>query len=704
MTPIISRRDEDGVAILVWDDPDQTVNVKSAAAIGELSRLVADVLADDSVVGYVIASGKAGFVAGGDLDELRRCVSPEEVLALLRPVGAVLRQIETGRKPAVAAIGGPALGGGLELALACHRRVGSRTPKTLLGLPEITLGLMPGAGGTQRLPRLIGLERALPMMLEGKPADAEKALEYGLLDRLVDTDALLAAAAEMARSRIAPVQPWDVAGHQRTFDPQSPSGRRLFASTWPRVKQRCSEADIAADAIMMAVHHGLQRELDAGLAIEARHFARVASSPAARNVIRTSFYGFNEARRVQAHPKDAATGMMRAVAVVGAGLMGSGIGYAAAQAGLDVALLDRDEASARAGLASIERSTERAVASGRLSEDGRRQLLARITPGVVGDDLTHVDAVVEAVFEVETVKAEALRAISARTRPGIAIASNTSTIPISLLARHCARPSEFLGLHFFAPVDRMELVETIRGQETSPATLALALGLVRRMRKIPIVVGDGPGFFTSRVIAAYTGEALTLLAEGVNPVTVDGVALAFGMPIGPLAMADLTGIPVLTHIFASLRGGGKGGAGSRADEVLGKLASAGRTGKSQGGIYDRGVAGPSLWSGLTALFERAAASPPNEDIRRRLVFAQVLEAVRALEEGIVSSPIDGDIGSVLGWRFPLAYGGVFGFVDTLGAAMFVDQCRDLASRYGERFTPPALLVDMAARRQRFHAL
>lgn len=704
MTEIITRVDRDGVAVLVWDDPDRPVNVKSAKAIAALGDMIDAVLADDAVKGYVIASGKSDFIAGGDIEELRQCSKPSEVDALLNPVRALLAKIENGGKSAVAAIRGNALGGGLELALACHGRVAVDTATTKFGQPEITLGLMPGAGGTQRLPRLVGLKQAMQMILTGRAITAGDALAFGLVDQLTDEDGLIDAACALIADGLSPEQWWSRRDHDVDYDPQSAAGRRLFAMQWPVTKARLGEADIAQDAILMSLHHGLERRLDAGLLIEARHFARVASSHAAHNTIRTGFIGMNELRRIPARPAGCDTRSFGRTAVVGAGLMGCGIAYCLAQSGLAVRLIDRDKESAAKGKETILRIAERQQKAGRLSEAGRDAILAKIEP--VGPDasLADIDAVIEAVFEDKAVKSEVLQRVSASLKPGALIASNTSTLPNSGLAESLARPDDFLGLHFFAPVERIDLVEVVRGEKTSDRTLAAALDLVKLMRKLPVVVEDGPGFFTSRVLGSYTGEALTMLAEGVDPVLVDNVALAFGMPLGPLHMADLTGIPVLTMIFDSLRANKKSMVGLRAKEALTALKDRGRIGKSTGGIYDHSKDGIARWSGLEALFPTNQAPVSADTIRMRLACAQSLEAVRALEAGVLRAPIDGDVAARLGWRYPLAHGGVFAFIDTMGAENFVAACRKLSTDYGARFDPPALLVGMAERGETFHSV
>lgn len=696
--PIVARTDRDGIAVLNWDQPGAPVNTKSKAAQEELAQQLDAALADDRVVGIVLASGKRGFVAGGDLRELQRVTEPAGALALVDAVRAVMRRMETGGKPVVAAINGAAMGGGVELALACHARVAATD--ALLGLPEVTLGLMPGAGGTQRLPRLIGTGPALELLTGGKPVNAGAALALGLVDRVVPQDGLLDAAVALAREAGA-VQPWDWVGA-----PSLPVDPALLTKARAQCANRSGLADIAEATILDVVETGLTQPFDKALDTERQAFAGLVVSPAAKNRIRLHF-ALNDARAIKGRPQGEPPYPLRSVAVVGGGTMGGGIAFTAAAAGLEVVLIEVNDAALARGLAAITRTGERQVKAGRMTAEARDALMARVRGQTGYDGLAEVDAGIEAVVEVEGVKAAVLEQLGAAIRPGAPVASNTSTLPITSLAQYCPDPEAFIGAHFFGPVERMPLVEVICGARTSQATLARTLDLLKLLKKSPIVVQDGLGFFTSRVVASYTGEAMTLLGEGVSATQIDRVATDFGMVIGPCAMNDMTGLPLLIDIFSSVRSDETrvSNRGNRAVEVLQSLVAAGRTGRRDGaGIYDYVDGKQVAWDGLADLFPRKGAALPDSEIRQRLMHAQALETVRAMAEGIVASATDADVGSVLGWMFPRGFGGVLSYVDTIGARQFVAECDALVATCGGRFEAPALLRDMAARDGRFHAL
>jgi len=694
-----------GIATLTWDVPGTAVNVKNRAAIAAFVQAVDAVIADASVTGIIVTSAKRDFISGGDLDELRAARTPEAALALVSDIGACLRRLETAGKPVVAAINGSAVGGGLEVALACHRRIAADNDATRIGLPEVTLGLMPGSGGTQRLPRLIGTTRAAARLLEGKLLNVRDARELGIIDELVPADALLDAARAWLSKNATASQPWDRDGYAIPGDdPQSMRGRLFFMSAWPKMRRKTSPEDPAAGAILQALHHGVERGIDAGLKIEARLFAGVASSAAARNKINTLFYGVNAARRLKSRPVGIAAFAPRRIGVIGAGLMGSGIAHAAARAGLEVVLIDVAQERAEAGRKSIAKNLQKAVERGLMVEDVAEALLGRIEAGSDFGRLAGVDAIVEAVVEREEVKADVTaRAMAAA--PGALFASNTSTLPITSLANLSPAPANFVGMHFFAPVDRMPLLEIVRGVPTSDEAVAKALDLGRILGKTPIVVRDGRGFYTSRVVGAYTREALLLLAEGVPPQVVDNVAVNAGMPIGPLAMADQTSLDLLHDIIGSL-------AGEHTDQepfvralgVLDRLAlQLDRRGrKANAGIYDYAANGDkTAWAGLPSEFAPTTPVPSFTDIQNRLLHIQALESIHAMDEGVISDPRDADVASVLGWSFPSFRGGALSHVDTIGVSAFIAQCEDLQQRYGERFAPPESLRKMAADGRRF---
>lgn len=706
---MIKREDlGDGVVALVFDRPDSDVNYLDMTAVALFDSLVAEGVDDPAVIGVVIASAKKTFVAGGDLKELQAVKTIEQAEAMVAAVQATLRRMETAPKPFVAAVNGLALGGGLELALACTYRLGSDDEQLALGLPEVTLGLMPGAGGTQRLPRIVGIEAALPMLLEGRQISGEAAQESGLLNERVAPDALLSVAKQRILSAAAPVdQPWD----REVFVMPAPAldseeAKILLEAAQAKIDRRKAGLEPAPQAIFDSMSQGLMVSIDEGLAIERSAFGKLAAGTVAKNKIRTLFYGVNAAASMKDRPADIPPYNISNVAVIGVGLMGSGIAYCAALAGHDVQLVDVSADVAAAAEDRIGKTAARSVERGRLSQDAADKLVARLHPTSDYGDLAGVDMVFEAVAEIPDVKHGVIEQASAAVKAGVPIASNTSTIPITSLAQHATRGAELIGLHFFAPVDRMKLVEVIRGDQTNQATVARALDFLAGIRKTPIVVNDGLGFFTSRVVGAYTGEALTLLAEGIPPSLVDDVALKAGMPIGPLAMADATSLTLLRDIFASIIGDGSriGLAGMRAAEVLETLAGTlGRGGKAAGaGIYDYDDGRAVEWSGLREHFPSPTTAPDRELIEKRLLHAQALESVRAIEDKVIGEPIDADVGSVLGWAFPSAYGGVIGYIDTIGVDRFVRECDELAEACGGRFIAPTMLRHKAAAGEPFY--
>jgi 3-hydroxyacyl-CoA dehydrogenase / enoyl-CoA hydratase / 3-hydroxybutyryl-CoA epimerase len=695
-----------GIQSIIWNTPGP-LNVKSAAAIHQFAEAVSAALADDRVRGIIITSAKKDFISGGDLEELRRIRDTGAAIALVAEIGTCLRQLETGGKPVVAAINGSALGGGFEVALACHYRIAVDDAQLRIGLPEASIGLMPGAGATQRLPRLIGIAAAAPFLLEGKVLRADAALKAGFVDQLVKPDELVDAATDWLLGQPQAVQPWDRKGYTIPGgDPQSVQVRNFFMQSWPKLRRKTSVKDTAAGAILQALHHGCERDIDAGLRIEQRHFAAVVVSPSAKAKIRTLFYSINAARRLKTRPQGIAVFSPRRIAVIGAGLMGAGIAHTAARSGLEVILVDSDQERAENGKTAIAKNTEKAVERGLLSPTERTALLERIT--AVGD-IEHIagcDAVIEAVVERADVKERVLRQVLAILGDQVFFASNTSTLPISGLAEKSPRPDAVIGMHFFAPVDRMPLLEIIAGGKTSDETIAKALDLARILGKTPIVVGDGRGFYTSRVVGAYTREALLLLQEGISPPLVDNIAMNAGMPIGPLAMADQTALDLLHDILGSLAAGREGDDEFvRSLEVLDRMANQlGRPGrKKNAGIYDYAPTGEkTLWPGLEQQYPAPDTALDNQDIQRRLFHIQVLETMRSMDEGVLKNAVDADVASITGWAFPAHLGGVLSYADQIGIKQFVLECDVLAQRYGDRFHPPESLRLMARENRSFY--
>jgi 3-hydroxyacyl-CoA dehydrogenase / enoyl-CoA hydratase / 3-hydroxybutyryl-CoA epimerase len=700
---------ETGISVITWDVPNSPVNIKNREAIVAFSEAVAAAIGNSAVKGVIITSAKKDFISGGDLDELRRVRTPAEAAALVGDIGQCLRRLETCGKPFVAALNGSAMGGGLEVALACHRRIAVDDPALRLAFPEVTLGLIPGAGGTQRLPRLIGIASSMPLLMEGRPVNAREALKLGLIDEIVDRASLMDAARRWIGCAPEPVQPWD----RKTFaipdfHPQSPEGRNFFSAAWPALRRRTMVADIAPGAILQVLHHGLERGIDAGLRIEAMHFAAVASSQSAKNKIRTQYYAANAARNLKARPKDVARFEPRRAGVIGAGLMGNGIAYCLARAGVAVTLVDVSEARLEAARNQVHRTGSKAVERGTLSQAGFDKLTSLI--GITTDiaALSGCDAVFEAVVEIESVKRDVIARAAAAVSADALIATNTSTLPIANLASASSSPGNVIGMHFFAPVDRMPLLEIIRGPQTTDVALARALDVAKLMGKTPIIVRDGRGFFTSRVVASYTREALLLLSEGVPPQVLDNAALAAGMPIGPLAMADQTSLDLLHDILGSVAGPDRAADHhSRSLEVLHRIGiRLGRPGrKASAGIYDYRPDGERVvWPGLSSEYPSTRGKPDMQEIQRRLLHIQAIETMQAMQDGIIMSASDADLGSVLGWSFPAHHGGVLSYVDGIGAAQFARECEKLTETCGNRFAPPANLLAMAAGKERFNEL
>ena len=698
----------DGVKVIVFDRPDSPHNFMNEDIVAQLHDLVRHTSSDDQVKGVILASNKASFVVGGDLKELQALKTPEDAAAIIAGVQACMRDMELAPKPFVAAINGLALGGGLELALACSYRIAADDPRLMVGLPEVSLGLIPGAGGTQRLPRLIGLAAALPIMIEDKQVSGEQAEKIGLVDERVAADQLR----ETAKQRIldgtaSSSQPWDQDGFKRP-DPQinSVEGKQVIDSMLAKIGRKKPGLEPAPKAIMTAVQLGFKKDIDEGLQIERLQFASVASGVVVKNKIRTLFQGIPAASSMKDRPKNVASYEISSVAVIGVGLMGSGIAYCSALAGYQVYLLEASQDALDKGIKTITKRVQGAVERNRMTQKKADALLANLTPSTDYANIADVDIVVEAVAEIREIKNTVLKMAAEAVKPGVPIASNTSTMPITGLAGSVPNPESFIGMHFFSPVDRMKLVEVIKGEKTDETTLARALDFAAGIRKTPIVVNDGLGFFTSRVVNSYSGEAFTLLAEGISPFLIDDVALKAGMPVGPMTMADATTITLLKDIVASMSGSGErvGMAGMRMTEALAKLVDDyGRSGKAAGkGIFDYDENGQKEWPGLAECFTPMDPPLSREVIEKRLLHPQALEAVRALEEGIIENPIDADVGSVIGWAFPAAYGGVIGYIDTIGTRQFVAECDELAEQFGVRFVAPDMLRKMADKDEAFY--
>ena len=707
-SPIRYAVDGDGVATIAWDMPGRTMNVFADDSLAAFTEAVDRALADDAVRGVIVTSDKRDFIAGADLAMLDKWTDAATTFDAVMTTNRLMRRIETAGKPFVAALPGTALGGGYELALACHRRIAADNPRALIGLPEVRVGLMPGAGGTQRLPRMIGFRNALPLLLEGRKLAPYEALAAGMIDQVVPAETLLAEARKWLFDAKDFAKPWDRRGFVPPGGPvESPKGYDTFVAGNAMLREKTWGNYPAPQAIMAAVYEGLHCGFDAAIRIEARRFTRIVLGREAKAMIRTLFFSTQAADKLVHRPKSPPPSTLTKIGVLGAGMMGAGIAHASAAAGLDVVLIDVSDAAAERGKASVAAVLDGAVKRGRLSAAERDAALARVKPTTDYLDLAGADLVIEAVTEDRRIKAEVTRMAEAVIADDAIFASNTSTLPITSLAATSKRPENFVGIHFFSPVHRMRLVEVIRGEATGDAAVARALDYVKRIRKTPIVVNDGRGFYTSRVFGTYVNEGLALLVEGVNPALIENAGRLAGMPVGPLAVADEVGIDLIHHIKEQTkRDLGADYEPLPGDDVVPLFVTAlQRSGRKSGrGFYDYPADGPKrLWPELGTHFPRAPSQPDVETVKRRLLHVQGVETARCLEEKIIGDPRDADVGSVYGWGFPAFTGGTVSYIDGVGVADFVRDCDALAQRHGVRFAPPALLRDMARRGARFYS-
>ncbi|MFP5307583.1 MAG: 3-hydroxyacyl-CoA dehydrogenase NAD-binding domain-containing protein [Gammaproteobacteria bacterium] len=699
--------DSDGVALAVIDVPGKPMNVLTPALEDALSLLIERVRGDAAIKGLVITSGKSnGFIAGADLKDLVTAYGREtaqQAYARSQKLSGIYRRLETCGKPVAAAINGLALGGGLELALACHYRVLSDDRKAVVGLPEVKVGLLPGAGGTQRLPRLIGIAQALPIMLDGNPLPPARALELGIVHALQPAERLVDAAKRWVLTSPAAQQPWDakgfrVPGGAGCLAPHAIESFQIGTSRLARQTQRNYPAPLAISA---AVFEGTIVPIDTALRIESKYFAKLLTDPVARNLMRTMFINKGAADKLARRPASVPKAPVRKLGVVGAGMMGAGIAHVAAAAGIEVVLLDATQAQADKGKAYSAQLLAKDVERGRTTQEKANAQLARIVATTDYARLAGCDLVVEAVFENREVKREVTQKAAAVLGADAIFASNTSTLPITGLAKAYPRQTQFIGVHFFSPVERMPLVEIIKGKATGEAALAKALDFVAQLRKTPIVVNDSPGFFTSRVFGTFVDEGMAMLAEGVEPALIENAARMAGMPVGPLAVTDEVTIELQlkVHEQAVADRLPKPFRRLTAIDVVRKMVELGRIGRRGGaGFYDYPAGGrKQLWSGLRELFPPKARQPDVDELRLRFLMIQALEAARCVEEGVIEHAEDADLGSILGIGYPSWTGGVLSYIETVGLQRFVDDCERMAKRLGARFRPsPALRARAAA--------
>ena len=698
----------DGIVLLTLDMPGQSANTMNAtyrAAMAEtLERLEAE---REQIAGVILTSAKKTFFAGGDLNELVAVTraDAEPFFRMVQLLKQQLRRLETLGKPVVAAINGSALGGGWEICMACQHRIALDAPDVQLGLPEVTLGLLPGGGGIVRTVRLLGIEKALPFLLEGKKLRPREALKAGLLHEVVGSrEALLSQARAWILANPEATQPWDAKGYKLPGGtPSHPGVAQMLAIAPAMLQDKTKGCFPAPEKILCAAVEGAQVDFATAELIETRYFTELATGQVAKNMIGTFWFQLNEINAGRSRPSAPERRQVGKVGVLGAGMMGAGIAYVSAAAGVEVVLKDVSVEAAEKGKAYSAGLLDKKLSRGHLTADEREAFLARIRTTNDEADFAGCDLVIEAVFENRELKGRVTAAAEAAALPDAVIASNTSTLPITGLARAVQHPERFVGLHFFSPVDKMPLVEIIRGEQTSDETLARAFDFVQQIRKTPIVVNDSRGFFTSRVFGTYTNEGLAMLGEGVSAAMIENQARQAGMPVGPLAVSDEVSLSLMAHIRAQTRADlaeeGKSIPEHPAFVVIDAMLECHqRPGKAAGGgFYDYPAGGKKqLWPGLKEAFAESAQQPEAQEVRDRLLFIQAIETVRCLEEDVLTSVADANIGSVFGIGFAAWSGGALQFINQYGVARFVARARELAERHGERFAPPSLLLDKAA--------
>ncbi|MEU9760392.1 3-hydroxyacyl-CoA dehydrogenase NAD-binding domain-containing protein [Streptomyces sp. NPDC047987] len=730
-TTIRWEQDETGVVTLVLDDPAQSANTMNQAFKDSIAAVADRAEAEkDSIRGIIYTSAKKTFFAGGDLKDMIK-VRPEDAQRAFDTTAAIksaLRRIETLGKPVVAAINGAALGGGYEIALAAHHRIALDAPGSRIGLPEVTLGLLPAGGGLTRTVRLMGITDALlKVLLQGTQYTPRRALENGLVHEVAATrEEMLDQARAFIDAHPESQQPWDVKGYRI---PGGTPSHPKFAANLPafpaNLKKQLAGAPMPAPRnILAAAVEGSQVDFETALTIEARYFTELVTGQVAKNMIQAFFFDLQAVNSGAGRPKDVEERTVRRVAVLGAGMMGAGIAYSCARAGIDVVLKDVSAEAAAKGKAYSEKLLDKALSRGRTTEAKRDELLARITPTADPADLAGCDAVIEAVFEDAALKHRVFQEIQDVVAPDALLCSNTSTLPITVLAEGVERPADFIGLHFFSPVDKMPLVEIIKGEKTGDEALARAFDLVRRIRKTPIVVNDSRGFFTSRVIGQFINEGVAMVGEGVEPASVEQAAAQCGYPAKVLSLMDELTLTLPRRIREETRRAVEEAGGTwvahPADIVIDRMVDEfGRPGRSGGAgfyEYDENGGRTRLWPGLREHFGHRAdpggggsgARPgtdiPFTDMKERMLFSEALDSVRCLEENVLTSVADANIGSLMGIGFPPWTGGVLQYINGYegGLPGFVARARELAERYGDRFLPPALLVEKAERGETFH--
>lgn len=705
-----SAESDKGIITVTIDQSDRKMNVMGDGFNESFATLTDAFINDEAAKGLILTSGKSTFVVGADIDQLAQVESAEQAFELVEDLKTSLRKLETSGKPVVAAITGTALGGGLELALACHYRIAIDSPKTKLGLPEVKLGLLPGGGGTQRLPRLVGIQKALELMTQGKELRPQQAVEIGVIhDTAKDNEELISKAKEWINNNPKASQPWDERGFKIPGgDSKHPKVVQVFSIAPAMANQKSHGNYPAITHILSSVFEGCLTDIDNGLKIESRYFVACALSDVSKNMINTLWTQLNNIKKGQSRPEGFERSKVSKVGILGAGMMGAGIAYVSAKAGMEVVLLDTSIEGAEKGKNYSAKLLDKAISRGRSTAEKKQALLDKIKTTVSYDDLEGCDLIIEAVFEDIDIKAECTRNAEAVIPETAVYASNTSTLPITELAKASKRPNQFIGLHFFSPVDKMPLVEIIVGEETDDATLAKGFDYVGQIAKTPIVVNDSRGFYTSRVFGTYVSEGIAMLAEGIHPRSIEVAGLKAGMPMPPLALQDEVSLSLSLHVMQqtkrALEAEGKTFNAHPAMPVVEKMVNElGREGKKVGkGFYDYPENGEKrLWPELTNLYPTKEAQPSQQDLVDRLLYVQANETAKCYEENVVRSVADANVGSIFGWGFAPNQGGTLQFINSVGVKKFVERSRELAAAYGERYEPANILVEMAEKGQEF---
>jgi len=717
--------DGDGIALVTIDLKGQSMNVWNEALMTEFAAFVERFCTDDAIKGAVITSGKeSGFLAGADLRMLgggrlnSGAGSAKDLFDRLFNLNFMLRKLETSgipakklmkgeahAKPVAAAVNGLALGGGLELVLACHYRVCADNPKIQLGVPEVKVGLLPGGGGTQRLPRLAGLQNAAMMATQGNPIDPATAKGYGIVQEIAPANQIVERAKAWVKANAKAAQPWDKQGFKVPggAGPMNPAAVQFHIASNAMAQRETQHNYPAVQYILSCLYEGSVVPFDTAIRIESKYFGKLLMSPQTRNMIRTLFINKQAAEKGEQRPKSIEKAKLGKVGVLGAGMMGAGIAYVTAKGGAEVVLLDRDMSYAEKGKAYSQGIVEKGVSRGKVTKEKGEELLARIKPTTDYSDLKDVDMIIEAVFEDPDVKADVIKKTEAVIGKDVIFASNTSTLPITGLAKNSERPDQFIGIHFFSPVDKMPLVEIIPGEKSGDKALATALDYVGMIKKTPIVVKDTRGFYTNRVVPPYLNEAMLMVKEGISPALIENASKALGMPVGPLALVDETSLELGKRVMESTKKElGKdykpSGVEDLLDVMVDKLGRLGR--KSGGGFYDYPENGKKkLWEGIGDYFPAAKDQPSGDDVKERILYAQLIPAAQCFADGIVHDPQSADLGAIFGWGFAPWTGGPMSYIDTIGVDAFVRKAESLAQKYGARFNPPQKFRDMAANKE-----